>query len=140
MAFQNPTSRERERGYSKETNHESFLSKSAFKGINSELVLEKMPHPNQCIVKKGHFPEAMLDTDDVFCFANLDMDFYQPQLDGLRYFWPKMIPGGVILLHDYFHPDLPGVKEAVDDFEQEIHTTIPKITIGDFVSIAIIKA
>ena len=32
------------------------------------------------------------------------------------------------------------LNQAVDDFEQEIHTTIPKITIGDFVSIAIIKA
>ncbi|MCI8524143.1 MAG: hypothetical protein HFI62_13190 [Lachnospiraceae bacterium] len=47
--------------------------------------------------------------------------------------------GGVILLHDYFHPDLPGVKAAVADFEKELSQALPKIPIGDHCSIAIIK-
>lgn len=46
---------------------------------------------------------------------------------------------GCILMHDYFSPNLTGIKKAVDDFEVEIHKTIPKLPIGDGCSIALIK-
>jgi hypothetical protein len=45
----------------------------------------------------------------------------------------------VILLHDYSHPQLPGVKRAVADFEKELGHAVPKIPIGDFCSLAIVK-
>ena len=66
------------------------------------------------------------------------MDLYQPMLAGLRFFYSKMYPGGVILMHDYFHPELPGVKQAVEEFEKETQITLCKVPIGDFCSIAVI--
>jgi hypothetical protein len=67
------------------------------------------------------------------------MDLYKPTLAALYFFWERMTPGGVVLLHDYFHPELPGVKQAVDDFEKETQTRISKSPIGDFCSVALVK-
>lgn len=98
-----------------------------------------MPYPNNCIIRKGYFPHTAFDIQDSFCFVNLDMDLYQPMLAGLQFFWSKMTCGGVILLHDYFHAQLPGVAKAVANFEKEIQKHISKVTIGDFCSIALVK-
>lgn len=67
------------------------------------------------------------------------MDLYQPMLEALRFFWWKMERNGCILLHDYFIPSLPGVKLAVDEFEEEIGQKLFKVPIGDDWSLAIFK-
>lgn len=110
-----------------------------FSDTSEQLVLNKVPHPERCILKKGFFPETAKDVQDKFCFVMLDMDLYQPMLAGLHFFYDKMVSGGVILLHDYFERKLPGVKEAVEKFEMEKQQKLCKITIGDFCSLAVVK-
>lgn len=116
---------------------------SSFKAETSELIIDtvraRMLYPEKVKVYQGRFPDSICGVEDEFSFVNLDMDLYQPQLEGLRYFWNKMEKGGAILLHDYFHPELPGVKAAVADFEKEIGYILPKTPIGDGCSIAVIK-
>ena len=51
-------------------------------------------------------------------FAHLDGDLYDSIMQSLRLVWPRMSRGGVIIVHDYNWPPLPGVKPAVDDFLQ----------------------
>lgn len=104
-----------------------------------EVVKSRMCYPDNLKIHKGCFPECAGIIEDRFCFVSLDMDLYQPQLDGLRYFWNKMEPGGVILLHDYYCPSLPGVRMAVSDFEKELSEMLLKFPIGDYYSIAVIK-
>lgn len=104
-----------------------------------ETIKARMLFPDKLRIYQGYFPESIGDIRDTFCFVNLDMDLYQPQLAGLRYFWDKMEAGGIILLHDYFHPELPGVREAVIDFEKERNRKLLKFPIGDDCSIAVIK-
>lgn len=115
-----------------------FNDQSFFAGANEHIVLERMLHPEKCVLKKGYFPETAVDVNDQFCFVNLDMDLYQPMLAGLRFFYEKMCSGGVILMHDYFHPELPGVKQAVTEFEKERGLKLCKVPIGDFCSIAVV--
>ena len=115
-----------------------FDKPGLFSDTNEQLVLKRMLYPEKVILKKGYFPDTAAGVDEAFCFVNLDMDLYQPMLAGIRFFYNKMCANGVILLHDYFHPALPGVKQAVMDFEKE-HGLVCKTTIGDFGSIAIIK-
>jgi hypothetical protein len=50
-----------------------------------------------------------------------------------------MIFGAVLLIHDYYHIGLPGIKDAISTFEQEQKQTLIKVPIGDHQSIAIIK-
>lgn len=114
-----------------------------FKIESSEILIEtvkaRMLYPENIWIRKGYFPDSAKGIDDKFCFVNLDMDLYQPELEGLRFFWSKMEIGGVILLHDYFEANLPGVKAAVEDFEKEMGRILPKVPIGDNCSLAIIK-
>ncbi len=50
----------------------------------------------------GYFPAtAGPVADRSFSFVHLDADLYQSTLDGLRFFYPRMLRGGIILTHDY---------------------------------------
>jgi len=50
-----------------------------------------------------------------------------------------MVEGAAILIHDYYNIGLPGVKDAIEDYEKEIGRNLYKLPIGDDQSIAIIK-
>jgi hypothetical protein len=115
-------------------------SKAGYYDATSEdLVLIKLPHPEKVIISKGYFPQTTEGVRDTFCFVNLDLDLYQPTLEGLKFFWDKMSECGVILVHDYFGVDFPNVKTAVMDFERMLGQSLKIVPIGDTLSIAIVK-
>lgn len=69
------------------------------------------------IVHKGWFNDlTSADVPKHIAFAYLDGDFYQSILDSLRLVWPRLSPGGVMLVDDYGREALPGPKRAVHDF------------------------
>ena len=64
---------------------------------------------------KGVFPyTAELVKNKKFSFVHLDVDLYESTLNCLKFFYPRMSEGGVIISHDY--PRTEGVKEAFDEF------------------------
>ncbi len=74
--------------------------------------------------KKGFFPHTAKGLEGKqFCFVYLDADLYESTKDGLNFFYPRMLPGGVILLDDYGTGTWPGVGKAVREFcaENEIY-------------------
>ena len=97
-----------------------------------------MIHPNKVILKKSWVPDSFEGVEDTFSFVHLDMDLYQPMLAALEFFWNKVSVGGMICLHDYFHPELPGVKKAVADFERSQGLKLAKVS-DSGCSIIIIK-
>lgn len=50
------------------------------------------------------------------CFAFFDGDFYLSIMDSFNKVYHKMIPGGIILIHDYKWQNYPGVQKACEDF------------------------
>jgi O-methyltransferase len=63
---------------------------------------------------KGLFPATADPIMNLqFCFVHLDVDFYEGTRAGLEIFYPRMVPGGVLMSHDY---DAAGVRRAVDEF------------------------
>ena len=116
-----------------------FNDDTIFSHNSIEIVERKLLHFENCVVKKGFFPETTVGIEDVFCFVMLDMDLYQPMLAGLEWFYPRMVSGGILLLHDYAHPNLPGVRQAVHDYEQRHQVKLCTCPIGDFGSLAVIK-
>lgn len=108
--------------------------------ITSEtLVLDKMLYPENCVIKKGYFPMTKAGINEVFCYVNLDMDLYKPTLEGLRFFYPCMVRGGIITIHDYFSNGYEGINAAVHEFIGEVKDEIVPFPIGDHTSIAIQK-
>lgn len=64
----------------------------------------------------GYFPDTATDLQEkTFAFVHLDADLYQPTLAALKYFYPRLSPGGVIIIHDYNHT-WGGLRQAVDEF------------------------
>lgn len=69
------------------------------------------------VIKKAWFSELIdADMPEKIAFAFLDGDFYESIRDSLRLVGNKMMPGGVIVVHDYNNLALPGVKKAVDEW------------------------
>lgn len=111
-----------------------------FNITSTDLVRKKLPYPNRAVFHKGYFPESAKDvTEPYYLFVSLDFDLYNPTLAGLRFFYPRMVPHGVILVDDYFLPGYLGIPNAIHDFEQEIGCQMVKLPIGDHCGIAIVK-
>ncbi|MGF9642949.1 TylF/MycF/NovP-related O-methyltransferase [Paenibacillus sp. FSL L8-0502] len=102
-------------------NKGDFSNSIAGEFCNSDvdLVLNKMMYKENCIVKKGYFPESASDVNETFAFVSLDVDLYQPILEGLKFFYPKMSDGGYIIVHDYNSTRFHGVKQAVREYCRE---------------------
>lgn len=68
-------------------------------------------------LRKGWIPERFSDVaEKSFALVNLDVDLYEPIRDSLVFFFPRLVPGGVIVVDDYGTTDWPGVTIAVDRF------------------------
>lgn len=98
---------------------------------NVEFVMSKMKNKDKVIIKKGYFPESLGSLEERFCFVSLDVDLYRPTLEGLKYFYERLSPGGYIFIHDYNHKLCPGVYAAVRDFEKIIGYKICKCPVSD---------
>ena len=66
----------------------------------------------------GLFPHSAAGLDGVkFSLVHLDADLYSSTLAGLAFFYPRMLPGGIIIAHDY--STLPGVAQSFAEFLAE---------------------
>ena len=55
-----------------------------------------------------------------FSLVHVDVDLYQPTIDSLRFFYPRMVKGGIIVIDDYGSTRFPGCWTAVDEFLHEV--------------------
>jgi O-methyltransferase len=101
---------------STEKNSNFSSGEQDFSDTSVELVLSKMKYRENCIVKKGFFPDSATDVDDTFCFVSIDADLYEPILAGLKYFYPKLSHKGYIFIHDFNNDLYKGSKKAVQEF------------------------
>jgi hypothetical protein len=94
-----------------------------------------MSTPEQFVMCKS-YDESI---DEKFCFVSLGSFKYEVVLDGLRYFYPRMVTGGIIALVEYDFPGLPHTKDACDAFEAELGAPLQKVMYGDYTSLSIVK-
>lgn len=82
--------------------------------VKARFLRAGLPVP---IIKKAWFNELTeMDLPERIAFAFLDGDLYESIRDSLRLVGDKMSNGGVIIVHDYDNPALPGVAKAVDEW------------------------
>jgi hypothetical protein len=55
-----------------------------------------------------------------FQFVHIDVDLYNPTYESLKFFYPRLVPGGIIVCDDYNFADFPGAKSAWDNYFNEI--------------------
>ena len=90
---------------------ELYVSK---REVKERFLRAGLPVP---VIKKAWFSD--LEDEDLpeqIAFAFLDGDFYESIRDSLRLVTPRMVDGGIMIVHDYTNPALPGVRRAVDEW------------------------
>ena len=107
-----------------------------FSQTSIELVLSKMEHKENCIIKKGWFPNTAYGLEDKFCFVSLDADLYKPIRAGLEFFYPRLSHGGMIMIHDFNNEQYKGVHQAVKEFCDD--NNIGYVCLSDFCGSAVI--
>lgn len=95
------------------------------------------PQNSNLLFYPGYFPDSISDKliDKKFSFVHIDADLYQPIMDGLLFFYKRLSPGGVILVHD-FHA-WPGAYRAVKDFSSK--HKVPYVPMPDKSGSAVFK-
>ncbi len=87
-----------------------------FSDTDLETVRKEIDGGNQVVFYPGYFPKTAIGLEDTrFSFVHLDADLYLPTIEGLKFFYPKLSKGGVIIIHDYNHT-WEGIKKALDEF------------------------
>lgn len=86
--------------------------------------------PNANIIQ-GWIPKAFEELpEQSYRFVHIDVDIFEPTLDCLRYFYPRMSPGGMIVIDD-FGPWPGGLwggcKIAVEQFSDEFGVPFAKL-------------
>ena len=94
------------------------VKKGQFKGDSLEEIKNYLIQYNNVLYYKGWFPKSAKSLDGAikFSFVNLDVDVYLSTLESLKFFYPRMSAGGVIITHDYRCSNAPGVRKAFDEF------------------------
>ena len=93
-----------------------FLKERQF-AVDEQSVRKYLSAFSNVHLLRGVFPGSAKDLPETtFGFVHLDADLYATTLQGLRHFWPRMAPGGVIIIHDS-HAE--GVRRAITEFVEQ---------------------
>lgn len=90
---------------------ELFVTK---REVKERFLRAGLPVP---VIKKAWFSDLTeADLPEKISFAFLDGDFYESIRDSLKLVESKMGDGGIVIVHDYANPQLPGAAKAVDEW------------------------
>lgn len=89
-----------------------------FGDTSLEAVLRYIGPSDRIRACKGYFPATAVAVpdDERFALVHIDADLAKPTHSALEYFYPRLSPGGFMILHDYGGGTWPGVADAVDAF------------------------
>jgi O-methyltransferase len=80
---------------------------------------------------KGWIPERFSEVADrQFAFAHIDVDLYQPTLDSIRFFYPRLATGGLIVCDDYGFSACPGAFNAMNEYAAEVGAAVVHLPTG----------
>ena len=100
---------------------ESVQAKIAEDGLSKHIVL-----------LKGLFKDTLPTlVDQQYHFVNIDCDLYEPHIECLEYFYPRMVKGGVLFFDDYHSIDFPMASKAIDQFMSDKPEQLLHLRFGD---------
>ena len=71
-----------------------------------------------------------MPNDLKFALVHIDCDLYTPIVNALNYFYPRLMPGGYLIIHDYFSLAWDGAEKAVDEFFADKFEPVIPLTDG----------
>lgn len=85
--------------------------------IGESIVNNNLSGFNKKTLLKGWIPSAFSAVQDkTFSFVHIDVDLYQPTLDSIKFFYPKLNTGAILICDDYGFSTCKGATRAIDEF------------------------
>ena len=92
-------------------------AKGDFARTSAESVAGYVGHPERVVMRRGMMPATFAGLEDArIALAHIDVDLYRSVKDCLAFVWPRVSPGGFVILDDYGFPSCPGARQATDEF------------------------
>jgi O-methyltransferase len=112
---------------------DNFHAKGDFSDTGAEKVIKGLSRLNGNFqAHVGFFsdtiPKLAAEGPRKLSFAHIDADLYESVRDALEFCYPRMSPGGLIILDDYGAPTCAGAKHAADEFFSTRPETIVKLS------------
>lgn len=136
------------------TAHERHFGFDSFEGVSAPDERDRMPNGNcawrqgqlkthyeataellsefpQCQLVRGWIPQTFpIAAGHHFRLVHIDVDLYEPTLDSLQFFYPRLNPGGVIVLDDHGFADCPGARRAANEYFADKPDKVIDLTTG----------
>lgn len=111
-----------------------FIVEAGIQGISKEQLLGVLKHKNaDTLVElvKGDItrtvPRYVKDHPELrISLLNIDVDIYEPAVTILKHLFPRVVPGGIVLLDDY--GVFPGETKAVEEYFSSQNVQIKKLS------------
>ena len=106
-----------------ESGEAALYTTKNFADTSVEKVMRTIGATRNVFIRQGYFPETTQGLEgETFALVSMDADLYKPTIEGLNFFYPRLSPGGVILIHDH-DARWPGILRAVEEFSERIPET-----------------
>ena len=82
-------------------------------------------------IEVGWIPERFPEVEDLqFRLVHIDVDLYEPTRDSIEFFFPRLVPGGVLLLDDHGVMSCPGARKAATEYFAKTGDPIVELPTG----------
>lgn len=98
---------------------DGVFSTGDFHDTNRDEVAAYLSRFENVRIYEGFFPESAIGKEperQMYRFVHLDLDIYESTVKALDFFYPRLVPGGLLVSHDYSSLSAPGVKKAFGEF------------------------
>jgi O-methyltransferase len=106
----------------------------------SEAAVRRRVGPSENVVlRAGYVPDTLAGLEDeTFAFVLLDLDLSDPTRASLEFFYPRLSPGGYLVMHDYNNAESNwACKRAFDEFLEDRPEQL--VELGDVWGSALIR-
>lgn len=112
------------------TKDEYFRFEDSYPDCYEFVVDSFKAYPNVVIVK-GVVPNTLSQVHiEKVAYLSIDMNSALPELEALKYFWPKVVPGGIVVLDDYGWPTCENQKAVADNFASSVGVKVLSLPNG----------
>jgi O-methyltransferase len=110
-----------------------------FQDTSAEAVERRLGGGGDVQVVAGYVPDTLqVAAKERFAFVLLDLDLFAPTLASLEFFYPRLEPGGYLIVHDYNNAESEwACRRALDHFLADKPERL--VEIGDVWGSAIVR-
>jgi predicted O-methyltransferase YrrM len=114
-----------------------------FSGTSFEVLSQKIRRfrLEKVTLVRGFFSDSLpaFPKDIKFSFVHLDVNLEASYRECLQEFYPRLLPGAIVLFDEYNDPPWPGCKKAVDEFLSDKPEKLEPIQMNNYIKYYIVK-